>query len=52
MFGSGIVFSWTYLRFYQRHTNGSRGDHAENFNFARYLRSFKPNYINIAEFDY
>lgn len=44
MFGSGIVFSWIYLRFYQRHSNGTRGDHAENFNFA----SFFPNVIQPA----
>jgi len=44
MFGSGIVISWTYLRFYQRHSNGSRGDPAENFNFA----SFFPNVLQPA----
>ena len=25
MFGSGLVISWIYLRFYQLHANGSRG---------------------------
>lgn len=25
MFGSGLVISWVYLRFYQLHANGSRG---------------------------
>lgn len=35
MFGWGILLSWTYLRFYQKHTNGNRGDMADNFNFAR-----------------
>jgi len=32
---SGVLASWTYLRFYQRHTNGTRGDMADNFTFAR-----------------
>lgn len=35
MFLSGIIVSWIYLRFYQRHTNGTRGDMADNFTFAR-----------------
>lgn len=35
MFMSGILVSWTYLRFYQRHSNGTRGDMADNFTFAR-----------------
>lgn len=35
MFMSGLLVSWTYLRFYQIHTNGSRGDMADNFTFAR-----------------
>lgn len=35
MFTWGVVISWIYLRFYQKHTNGNRGDMAENFSFAR-----------------
>ena len=35
MFGTGIVVSWIYLRFYQKHNNGNRGDMADNFTFAR-----------------
>lgn len=35
MFGMGIVTSWVYLRFYQKHSNGNRGDLAESFSFAR-----------------
>lgn len=35
MFASGLIVSWTYLRFYQTHTNGTRGDMADNFTFAR-----------------
>lgn len=42
MFGSGLVISWVYLRFYQMHANGSRGDTAnDGFAFA----SFFPNVI-------
>lgn len=35
MFFSGLIVSWVYLRFYQKHTNGSRGDMADYFTFAR-----------------
>lgn len=35
MFLSGILISWIYLRFYQKHNNGTRGDMADNFTFAR-----------------
>ncbi|CAH1783029.1 unnamed protein product, partial [Owenia fusiformis] len=41
MFGSGILVSWIYLRFYQKHSNGNRGDMAESFSFA----SFFPDVI-------
>ncbi|XP_066997073.2 transmembrane protein 115 [Anabrus simplex] len=41
MFMSGLLVSWTYLRFYQRHSNGTRGDMADNFCFA----SFFPNVL-------
>lgn len=41
MFLSGLLVSWGYLRFYQRHNNGSRGDMADNFCFA----SFFPNVL-------
>merc|ERR1740124_766066 len=34
MFGTGLVVSWVYLRFYQVHSNGSRGDFADSFAFA------------------
>ncbi|KAF0761524.1 transmembrane protein 115 [Aphis craccivora] len=34
---SGVLMSWTYLRFYQRHTNGTRGDMADNFTFASFF---------------
>lgn len=35
MFGSGIFSSWIYLRFFQHHSNGTRGDMADSFTFAR-----------------
>ena len=35
MFGSGLVISWIYLRFYQLHGNGTRGDAADGFSFTR-----------------
>lgn len=34
MFGCGLIISWIYLRFYQVHSNGSKGDTAESFSFA------------------
>ena len=34
MFFCGLISSWVYLRFYQLHTNGMRGDMAESFSFA------------------
>ncbi|BET02283.1 unnamed protein product [Nesidiocoris tenuis] len=36
-FASGVLVSWTYLRFYQPHSNGSRGDLADNFTFASFF---------------
>ncbi len=35
MFGMGLLVSWVYLRFYQKHNNGNRGDMADSFTFAR-----------------
>ncbi|XP_055711773.1 transmembrane protein 115 [Phlebotomus papatasi] len=37
MFLAGIITSWIYLRFIQRHRNGSRGDYSENFAFVRFF---------------
>lgn len=37
MIGCGIAVSWTYLRFYQVHSNGTRGDLAESFAFANFF---------------
>ena len=34
MFGTGLIVSWVYLRFYQVHSNGSKGDMAESFAFS------------------
>jgi hypothetical protein len=39
MFSWGLFISWVYLRFYQRHSNGSRGDMADNFGFASFFPS-------------
>ena len=35
MVGIGILTSWVYLRFYQKHSNGNKGDMAESFAFTR-----------------
>ncbi|VDO05464.1 unnamed protein product [Rodentolepis nana] len=37
----GFLFGWTYLRFFQRHTDGKRGDFRPNFAFV----SFFPRFI-------
>jgi len=34
MFGTGLVVAWVYLRFYQVHSNGAKGDQADSFAFA------------------
>jgi len=34
MFGIGLIIAWIYLRFYQVHSNGLKGDLAESFSFA------------------
>jgi len=41
MFTSGILSSWVYLRFFQRHGNGTCGDSTDFFTFA----SFFPNVL-------
>lgn len=35
MYFWGMIVSWVYLRFYQKHSSGSRGDMADYFTFAR-----------------
>lgn len=35
MWGSGTILSWIYLRFWQRHSSGTRGDMADNFSFDK-----------------
>lgn len=35
MFFNGLIVSWIYLRFYQKHSNGTRGDMADYFTFSR-----------------
>lgn len=37
---SGTCFSWTYLRFYQKKDQGSRGDMSETFAFATFFPEF------------
>uniref|UniRef100_A0A0B7AXN2 Peptidase S54 rhomboid domain-containing protein n=1 Tax=Arion vulgaris TaxID=1028688 RepID=A0A0B7AXN2_9EUPU len=37
MFTSGLVVSWVYLRFYQKHAHVNRGDMSENFTLASFL---------------
>nr|CAG4638467.1 EOG090X06Q3 [Cyclestheria hislopi] len=37
MFTTGVLVSWLYLRFYQRHSNGTRGDMADNFTIASFF---------------
>merc|ERR1711974_282536 len=34
MFGTGLIVSWVYLRVYQGHSNGSKGDLADSFAFS------------------
>jgi hypothetical protein len=31
----GVYVSWIYLRFYQTHNNGNKGDMSTSFSFAR-----------------
>ena len=35
LFLFGLLTSWIYLRFYQKHSNGNQGDSADKFSFAR-----------------
>lgn len=47
MFASGLYVSWVYLRFYQRHSNSTRGDSAENFRFASFFPNVLQPFINL-----
>ncbi|KAK3102797.1 hypothetical protein FSP39_013982 [Pinctada imbricata] len=47
MFGFGILISWIYLRFYQKHGNGNRGDMGDNFSFASFFPSQLQPIISI-----
>lgn len=47
MFCSGLIVSWVYLRFYQRHSNGSRGDSADSFTFASFFPAILQPIISI-----
>ena len=35
MLSSGVYYGWVYLRFFQKHKNGTRGDSSSTFVFAR-----------------
>jgi len=37
LFGMGLLTSWTYLRFYQKHNNKTTGDSADHFMFASFF---------------
>lgn len=50
MFGFGILISWTYLRFYQKHSNGNRGDMADQFSFARYFHMSTLEHVEVSCF--
>ncbi|UJR27239.1 hypothetical protein I4U23_008534 [Adineta vaga] len=39
MLSFGIVISWTYLRFFQNHQNGTKGDMSATFSFASFFPS-------------
>lgn len=47
MFGSGLIVSWVYLRFYQRHPNGSRGDSSESFTFSSFFPNVLQPFVSI-----
>ncbi|XP_050414555.1 transmembrane protein 115 [Patella vulgata] len=47
LFGWGIMVSWIYLRFYQKHSNGNRGDMADNFSFASFFPSQLQPFIAV-----
>ncbi|CAF0796372.1 unnamed protein product [Rotaria sordida] len=39
MLSFGIIISWTYLRFFQPHQNGTKGDTSTSFSFASFFPS-------------
>lgn len=41
MISFGVLYGWTYLRFFQKHNNGTRGDSSSTFVFARYILILK-----------
>jgi membrane associated rhomboid family serine protease len=47
MFGWGLLISWIYLRFYQKHSSGNRGDMADSFTFARCCAPSLCNYNQL-----
>ncbi|VDO79680.1 unnamed protein product [Soboliphyme baturini] len=35
---AGIIIAWVYLRYFQKHTNGTYGDPSPNFSFNRFVQ--------------
>ncbi|CAF1300158.1 unnamed protein product [Adineta steineri] len=47
MLSFGIIISWTYLRFFQIHQNGTKGDMSSTFSFASFFPSFISPIISV-----
>ncbi|ESO05249.1 hypothetical protein HELRODRAFT_191423 [Helobdella robusta] len=47
LFLFGLFISWIYLRFYQRHKDGTKGDSAEGFSFASFFPDPVSLYVGI-----
>jgi len=43
----GIIISWIYLRFYQKHKNGTKGDQSNSFSFASFFPIIMQPFIAI-----
>ncbi|XP_013390216.1 transmembrane protein 115 [Lingula anatina] len=48
MYTAGLLTSWIYLRFYQSHGKGTRGDMADNFSFASFWPSPVQPVVGVA----
>jgi len=47
MLSFGIIISWTYLRFFQSHQNGTKGDMSASFSFASFFPSIISPIISV-----
>jgi len=47
MLSFGIIISWTYLRFFQPHQNGTKGDMSTSFSFASFFPSIIAPIIGV-----